>query len=98
MFESVTFRYLELGDTFNPCDQAGGVAERAISKRKTLEMPEDMYKVIESSRKSPHPFQVIRLNALDFRKWKEWAADRFAVLGRIDSEGNRSMFSNMRQW
>ena len=71
-FLSITFKYLELGNTFNPCDQAAGVTERAVKKHGTIETPKEMYEILAQSRKSPHPFEVIELKLANFYTWKTW--------------------------
>jgi len=57
-----------------------------------------MYEILPKSRKSPHPFKVVELKLADFHGWKTWCKDRFTVLGRVDENNDRIMFSNIRSW
>ena len=45
--DTVSFKYLEVGHTFNNCDQGAGVAERKIAQFERIETPECLYKIIE---------------------------------------------------
>ncbi len=96
-FESVTYKYLESGHTFNACDTSAGVTERKVKVHTTIELPEDMYRILEGSRKEPSPFKVVRMKQENFLAWKQWGAWRFRVLKRCDQDGSPFYISNARQ-
>ncbi len=94
----VTISFLEIGDTFNPCDQSAGMTERAGKSRKTIETIEEMYGIPETARVHPSPFRIIRMARTDFLAWKALSQTTLSLLGRVDNNQNVLSFTSTRHW
>ena len=93
----VTFKCLEVGHTFNPCDQSAGVVERRLKRFKTIEMAEQLYDIMKVARTKHSPFQVVQMQQQEFLAWKTWGAERYIVLKRRDRQDKEFMISRSRQ-